>query len=191
MEITLRRADALQRDIRTALKRIPLKPVISVSEFENGEEAIKDASTSLFTNCVTWSGLVEALYEIRRHVGRANVAAGISDDLAHLAEIDDRLSMLKGLTQPEARRLDPKVLEGRLEKMRQSSDPQATRFGYAVDEVSTGILSERGLAEFEAEINDLRRRQRDLRDGLLEKNVSNRITLSEGSVKLLKEAGLI
>jgi len=59
------------------------------------------------------------------------------------------------------------------------------------DSVSTGIFSQDEVDQNEAGIAKIRRAKRELQDTLLGLNVTTKITLTEGTVKALEDAGIV
>lgn len=191
MKINLRKADTLQHEIKAALRAIPMPVSIKVTEFEDGETAIASAKKAAQEGRQRREGLLSAQYEIRRKVGEANAEIGIGDELSRLAEIDDHIGMLRGLVVVEARRLDPEVISGKLEKIKAAPADGGGIYGRSDDTVTTGIFDKSEIGVFEAEIAALRREHREIKDSLLGKNVSTTITLSVETNAILEKAGIL
>jgi hypothetical protein len=88
MNISLRKASALQNSIQDTIRSIKIEPTIRVNEFVNPERVIVDANTTLVDNDARRVALSIAYYNIRSLVGAANVANNISMKLATAAFID-------------------------------------------------------------------------------------------------------
>jgi uncharacterized protein YdcH (DUF465 family) len=190
MEITLRKANAIQHEIKDALRALQIPTSVQISEFETGEDAIEKVKQKAIEARRTGDALTSTLYDIRRKVGAANTASGINEALADIAEIDDRVAVLRQLSSASAERLSPDILRGRLNKLK-AQPQEAARFGYQEDTVTSGIYTEEEIAAFQSEITRMRRQKRELQDNLLALNVQNSITLSEKSVDSLAKAGIV
>lgn len=191
MQINLRKANALQHDIRAALKSKRVNTRISVTEFESGEEAIDAARKSFEDNLGNSLDLTAALFEIRKLVGEKNQLAGINDALVRIAEIGDQLSLLSPIMAETGQRLDAKVLQGKLEKLKEPAKDAQPYYGNATDAVTTGIFSDYDLKNAKTQIDALKREKRDLQDRLLALNVENTITLSDVAKATLTAEGII
>jgi len=190
MEVNLRKANAIQHEIKNAIRALEAPTRVSITEFENGEEAIAQTKEKALDARRDWDNLTATLYDIRRKVGMSNTTSGINTALSEVAEIDDRVAMLRHLVAPSAKRLEPEILAGRLEKLKVA--PRETHHYAAPDEmVATGIYSADEIEAFNAEIANLRRRKRALQDDLLAMNVQNTIQLTDESIACLQGAGIV
>lgn len=190
MEINLRKANAIQQEIRAAMREARAPVTISVTEFEHGEEAILKARTDCETAQVKCESLIGALYEIRAKVGAANEACGLNLTLTRISEIGELSSLYQQATAKTALRLDEAVLSGKVAKLREKPR-EGAYYGHSDDTVSTGVFDETSVRAIKARIDGLKREKRDLQDKLLALNVENTITLSEPAVAVLKEEGII
>jgi hypothetical protein len=66
MEVTLRKANALQIAINEALKGLEFTEVVILNEFQNAQDEIKNARDKFMANLTRRSKLLSALYEIRK-----------------------------------------------------------------------------------------------------------------------------
>jgi leucyl aminopeptidase len=190
MEVNLRKANAIQHEIKNAIRALEAPTRVDITEFENGEDAIAKTKEKALEARRSWDDLTKTLYDIRRKVGVANTTSGIDTALSEVAEIDDRVAMLRHLVAPSAQRMEPEVLAGRLNKLKDS--PRETHHYAMPDEkVTTGIYTADEIEAFNAEIANLRRRKRALQDDLLAMNVQNTIGLTDESITCLQGAGIV
>ncbi len=188
MKITLRKASALQNSINDTLKGIDVTTTVTVDEFQdpNTVIAVKRAEVNLLV--VRKASLLDVLYTIRKDVAAANSLAGITDLLAEVAQLEKRIQ-LQGLLAGATAKLEPAVLEGRLARLREGgSEARLYRHSNGVD---TGVFNEEEIAAAKAELADLKKRKQSLQDRLLELNVSTSVELSEKSVIVLQQEGLV
>jgi hypothetical protein len=191
MNISLRKANAVQNGINEALKGIEIKTTLELNEFQDVVAELKKANDVLFTNDSRRQRLLLALYNIRGLVGAANAQSGIDMKLATAAFIEKRIAQLETLSKLEAV-TDLAVINGKLEKIRNDKSESTRRsiYGYN-DTVSTTVVSQEQIAQVKAEIQNLKKQKQKLNDEILELNIKTEIPLSEDVVKTLTEEGLI
>jgi uncharacterized protein YdcH (DUF465 family) len=191
MNISLRKANAVQNGINEALKGIEIKTTVELNEFQDVVAELKKANDVLFTNDSRRQRLLLALYNIRGLVGAANASSGIDMKLATAAFIEKRIGQLETLSKLEAV-TDLAVINGKLEKIRNDKSESARRsiYGYN-DTVSTTVVSAEQIAQVKTEIQNLKKQKQKLNDEILELNIKTEIPLSDDVVKSLTEEGLI
>jgi uncharacterized protein YdcH (DUF465 family) len=191
MNLTLRKANAVQAGINDAIKSIKVETTVELNEFQNVEAELQKANTTLFTNDSRRQRLLLALYNIRGLVGTANAQSGIDMKLATAAFLDKRLAQLEELGKV-APITDLAVINGKLEKIRndKSETARSRIYGYN-DTVSTTVISQEQLDQVKAEIQNLKKQKQKINDEILELNIKTEIPLSEDVVKTLSEEGLI
>lgn len=190
MNITLRKANAIQNSINDAVKNIKIDLNVELNEFQNIEEIINKANNDLVFNDGRRQSLTMALYNIRALVGTANASSGIDTALAKAAFIDKRIGQLEQLAGAnEITALD--VIKGKLDKIKNLKDEARSRvFGYG-DTVTTSVLSKEQIAQAKTEILNLKKQKQKLNDEILELNIKTEIPLSEEVVKTLQSEGLL
>ena len=190
MNITLRKANALQNNINDAIKGIKVELSVELNEFQNIEETISLANNKLVENDGKRQKLTMALYNIRALVGTANTASGIDTALAKAAFIDKRIGQLEELAKAtEITSLD--VIKGKLEKIKSLKDEARSRiYGYG-DTVTTCILSKEQIAQAKTEILNLKKQKQKLNDEILELNIKTEVPLSDDTAAFLQAEGLL
>ena len=190
MNITLRKANAIQNSINDAVKNIKIDLNVELNEFQNIEEVLGKANNTLVENDGRRQKLTMALYNIRALVGTANAASGIDTALAKAAFIDKRISQLEELAKAtEITALE--VIKGKLEKVKNLKDEARSRiYGYG-DTVTTSVLSKEQIAQAKLEILNLKKQKQKFNDEVLELNIKTEIPLSEDTVALLQAEGLL
>lgn len=188
MNITLRKANALQHSINEAIKGIEIHAAVSVNEFEDPVAVLAQAKTHALKNISRVGQLNDILYEIREAVGRANDKVGVSAKLAKAARIAkdiERFAQLAGVSAS----LSSAVIAGKLEKIRNT--PANTRsYGYN-EEVTSGVFSADEIAEFKSKVAFLKKEKQSLTDTILELNVQTTIALSDESTAVLAVENLL
>jgi hypothetical protein len=191
MNISLRKANAVQNGINETLKGIEIKTTVELNEFQDVVAELKKANDVLFTNDSRRQRLLLALYNIRGLVGTANAQSGIDLKLATAAFIEKRIVQLDELAKLSAV-TELAVINGKLEKIRNDKSETARRsiYGYN-DTVSTTVVSAEQIAQVKTEIQNLKKQKQKLNDEILELNIKTEIPLSEDVVKTLTEEGLV
>jgi len=191
MNLTLRKANAVQASINDAIKNIKIETSVEINEFQTVEVVLKTANTTLFTNDSRRQRLLLSLYNIRGLVGTANAQSGIDLKLATAAFIDKRLAQLNELAgvTPVT---DLVVIKGKLEKIKNDKGENSRRsiYGFS-DTVSTTVIDDGQLDQIKNEVLNLKKQKQKINDEILELNIKTEIPLSEDVVKTLQEEGLI
>ena len=191
MNLTLRKANAVQNSINDTIKSIEVKTSLELNEFQDVVAELKKANDTLFTNDSRRQRLLLAMYNIRGLVGAANAQSGIDMKLATAAFIDKRIAQLEPFSKLEPV-TDLAVINGKLEKIRndKSETRRASIYGYN-DTVTTTVVSAEQIAQVKVEIQNLKKQKQKLNDEILELNIKTEIPLSEDVVKTLQDEGLI
>jgi len=190
MNITLRKANALQNGINDAIRGIKITTTIELNEFQEVVATLQTANDELFANDTRRQKLLLALYNIRGLVGTANASSGIDLKLATAAFIDKRIGQLE-----EFSNLSPvtaeAVLIGKLDKIKNDKSENRSRvYGYS-DTVSTSVLSKEQIAMCKAEIQNLKKQKQKTNDEILELNIKTEVPLSDDVVATLTAEGLL
>lgn len=190
MNISLRKANAIQNSINDTIKSIRMETSIEINEFQNVENELQLANDKLMANDSRKQRLTMSLYNIRALVGAANTQCGIDTALAKAAFIDKRVSQLEEIsTLKPLTSLD--VIKGKLEKIKSLKDEARSRiYGYG-DTVSTTVVSQGQIDQAKAEILNLKKQKQKLNDEILELNIKTEIPLSDDIIKVLQEEGLV
>ncbi len=191
MNITLRKANAIQTSINDAVKNIKIELNVELNEFQNVEDVIGKANNTLIENDTRRQKLTMALYNIRALVGTANTSSGIDTALAKAAFIDKRIGQLEELAKA-AEITSLEVIKGKLEKIKNDKGESSRRslYGYN-DTVSTSVLSKEQIAQAKAEILNLKKQKQKLNDEILELNIKTEIPLADDVVATLQAEGLL
>lgn len=191
MNITLRKANAIQNSINEAIRNIKININVELNEFQDVEAELKKANDLLIANDGRRQKLLLALYNIRGLVGTANAASGIDLALAKAAFIDKRIGQLSELAEGQSV-TDITVIKGKLDKIRNDKSENSRRslYGYN-DTVSTSVLGQTQIDEAKGEIKNLKKQKQKLNDEVLELNIKTEIPLSDDVVATLTAEGLI
>lgn len=191
MDITLRKANTIQNTIRDAINDISIKTSLEINEFEDIDKVIADASANLYIADKRRHNLTTALYDIRSLVGIANATSGLNEKLAKAAMYDRRIIQLSDFSKLAAM-LDRDVIVGRLEKIKKQPI-ESSRYSLSRSDtvVSTTVLTQEQINQAAASIKELQKNKRKLNDEILSLNVSVTVKLSDETVKVLTDEGLL
>jgi hypothetical protein len=184
MNITLRKANAIQNAIQQLIKSINLKTNIDISEFQNPDQEIRIAKENFYKLDSRRNDLLEAFYHIRSLVGQENAISGISLNLSKIAYIDKRIGQLEQITNSQVE-TDISVIKGKLEKLKVSEDR------YGRDCISTSIIGREVIESTLGAISLLKKEKLAMSDKVLELNIKTEISLSDSHVELLKLEGIL
>ena len=190
MNITLRKANALQNSIQDVIKSIKVELNVEINEFQTVEDVIAKTNNDLIEADGRRQKLTMALYNIRALIGTANAASGISTSLAKAAFIDKRIVQLEQLASAQVM-TELEVIKGKLDKIRNDKgEGRRSLYGYN-DTVSTSVLSKEQIEQAKNEVLNLKKQKQKLNDEILEFNVKTEIPLSEDTVATLTAEKLV
>ncbi len=190
MNITLRKANAIQTSINDAIKSIKIDLSVELNEFQDVESVLKQQNDTVFANDTRRQKLLMALYNIRALVGTANSNSGIDLALAKAAFVDKRIAQLSDIAEAsEITNLE--ILKGKLEKIKARPADSRTSIYGREDTVATSIVSKAQIDAAKAEILNLKKQKQKLNDEILELNIKTEIPLTEEVVKTLQVEGLL
>lgn len=190
MNLTLRKANAVQTAINDAIKSIKIETSVEINEFQDAPGEIQKANDLLIANDARRQKLLLALYNIRGLVGTANAQSGIDLNLAKAAFIDKRIAQLAELTgiKPVT---DMPVILGQLSKIRERKEESARSLYGRSDTVTTTVVSQGQIDQAKVEVQNLKKQKQKLNDEVLELNIKTEIPLSEETVATLQAEGLL
>ena len=190
MNISLRKANALQNNINETVKGIDFETTVKINEFQDAEQEIARQASTVKTNLLRRDTLTEALYEIRKSVSGANTQVGIDNRLADVAHLEKQIQFYNGLASKSAREGE-KVVAGRLDKIRNGKeDSRRSIYGYN-DTVDTSVFTREDLDGFRRKVATAKKQKQKLQDEILELNVQTIIQLSSATEAVLQTEGLL
>lgn len=192
MEINLRKANAIQAEIRRAIQQAEAKDSVSVTEFTENVAEFVDQATTDFQNEVTRKvALTAALYNIRKSVGQANATAGINDILASVQGIDAVMAIYSNVaTKQAAKGLNE--INARIEKLKTApQDARSAIYGERYNNVETSVVTPEAIAQAKGMVKDLKRQRQNLQDKLLALNVNTQVTVAADDEATLKAEGIL
>ena len=193
MQVNLRKANAIQAEIRKAISAVKLDANVAVTEYTADIPAALQAAQTSFLNAIKRKeALNKVLFNIRTLVGQANAKAGISDVLAEVQRVDAVLTIVGTIANAtEAKALSE--IQARIDKMKAntSTDARTAIYGERYNTVETSVISSDEIAIAKVKMKELKREKQAHQDKLLALNVGTNITLDAGEVELLKDEGIL
>lgn len=191
MKINLRKANAIQAEIRRAINGCNVESNVGVTEFTpNVEEVIREAAAKYQIANQRKVALTNALYNIRVAVAKANASAGINAILTDVQRIEAVMAIQSNVTvQPVAK--DIAEVLARIEKQKTSQDASRLSMLDRYNTVDTSIVSQADIDNAKAVVKTLKRQRQELQDELLTLNVTVTIDVSPEDEQLLVEEGVL
>ena len=190
MNITLRKANAIQSSINDAIRGIKVEKTIELTEFQDPVVELQKANDKLFASDARRQKLLLALYNIRGLVGAANASAGIDMNLAKAAFIDKRIAQLDEIANSDSV-TDIAVIKGKLDKIRNRKEESRASLYGRDDTVSTSVIGAEQVDQAKIEIKNLKKQKQKLNDEILELNIKTEIPLTDEVVATLQAEGLV
>lgn len=188
MNLTLRKANAVQASINEVLKSLEFKVEIGINEFQDPEAEIAKAHQVVKENMVRRIDLLDALYEIRKAVSAANFEKSVDSRLADIARLEKDIQFFGQYVSTKVRQT-PTVLTGKLDKLRnRKEDVYSYRDNSAVD---TSVFTEQDIDRFKTILAGAKKAKQKLQDDLLEINVRTDISLSDECADILVKEGIL
>lgn len=192
MEINLRKANAIQAEIRKAISASEAKNTISVSEFtENLAGELETAKADYVTDIKRKVALTNALYNVRKSVADANATAGINGILTEVQGIEAEMSIYSNVASQSVGKSLTEI-EARLEKIKTApQDARSAIYGERYNNVETSVVEQETVDTAKARVKELKRQRQNLQDKLLALNVNSLITISAVDEAVLKLEGIL
>lgn len=189
MQITLRRASALQNAVRQQIGTIQVGDSAEISALANLPVTVEAKRDELLARYNRKRELIKALYALRTSIGKANAEAGIDALLTRSAHTQALIELHLPLASAKVRE-DADLLDRRAK--RAAALPEANAFARTASEMLTvAVLLQEDILKADAEVKSLRRLKTDLADELATLNAKTCIVMDEATAAVLKTEGLI
>jgi hypothetical protein len=189
--INLRKANAVQSEIRKAISSSGVSDTVSITEYTTDIAGGVEKAMDDFAIDVTRKvALNTALFNIRKSVAQANANMGISDILADVELIDATMAVYSNIaTKQVAKTLDE--INARIEKMKTTPTNESRIYGDRYNTVETSVVEQSTIDVAKAKVKELKREKQTLQDKLLTLNVTTVINISDVDVMVLKTEGIL
>lgn len=192
--INLRKANALQSEIRKAISSSGVSDTVSITEYTKDiagglEKAMADYAIDVTRKVA----LNTALFNIRKSVAQANANNGISDILADVELIDAKITVYNAVaTKAVAKSLDE--ITSRVEKLKATPTDATARsafYGDRYSTVETSVVEQSTIDGAKQIVKQLKREKQTLQDKLLTLNVNTVINIDLTDEMVLKIEGIL
>lgn len=192
-KINLRKANAIQSEIRKAINSSGVQDTLSFTEYtQNIPTEFEFAKDAFAVDVTRKVALNTALFNIRKSVAQANANMGISDILADVELIDATMAVYSTVASKQvAKSLDE--INARIEKMKAApaDTARASIYGDRYSNVETSVVDQSTIDVAKQKVKQLKREKQTLQDKLLELNVNTVIEISDVDVNVLKVEGIM
>lgn len=189
--INLRKANAIQSEIRKAISGSASKDTLSVTEYTTSIVDALEKATEVFANDVTRKvALNTALFNIRKSVAQANANNGISDILADVELIDAKMAVYSNIATKEVAKSVTEIV-ARVEKMKTTPTNESRIYGDRFNTVETSVVEQNTIDHAKQMVKQLKREKQTLQDKLLALNVNTVINISVADEMVLKVEGIL
>ena len=191
--INLRKANALQSEIRKAISSSGVKDTLSVNEYTTNLDGLLEKSMADFATDVTRKvALNTALFNIRKKVAQANAHA-VSDMLADVELIDAKIAVYSAVaSKAVAKSLDE--ITSRVVKLKAAPADATGRsaiYGDRYSTVETSVVEQSTIDGAKQIVKQLKREKQTLQDKLLTFNVNTVINIDSVDEMVLKIEGIL
>jgi len=189
--INLRKANALQSEIRKAISSSAVSDTVSVTEYTTDiAGGVEKAMADFATDVTRKVALNTALFNIRKSVAQANASVGISDILADVELIDAKMAVYSNVaTKTVAKTLNE--INARIEKMKTTPTNENRIYGDRYNTVETSVVEQSTIDGAKFIVKQLKREKQTLQDKLLALNVNTTIIISDVDEMVLKLEGIL
>ena len=191
--INLRKANALQSEIRKAISSSGVKDTVSVTEFTMSIQDALEKATELFVADVTRKvALNTALFNIRKSVAQANANNGISDILTDIELIDATMAIYSNVATKEVAKSFDEV-HARIQKLKATGNDttRSSIYGDRYNSVETSVVEQNSIDHAKNMVKQLKREKQALQDKLLALNVNTVINIELVDEMVLKMEGIL
>lgn len=194
MQINLRKANALQSEIRKAVSSSGVSDTVSINEYTKDVAVGLEKAKAEFVADVTRKvALNTALFNIRKSVAQANASAGINDILADVALIDANMAVYSKVTTKEVAKTLEEIT-ARIDKMKAAPAESTARsaiYGEHYNKVDTSVVEQSTIDGAKLVVKQMKREKQMLQDKLLTLNVNTVIEISATDEQVLKTEGIM
>jgi hypothetical protein len=192
MQITLRKANAVQSEIRKAIAAKNVSDTVSITEFTTNVDGVLNKAMDDFATDVTRKvALNTVLFNIRKSVAQVNASVGISDILADVELIDAKMAVYSAVSTKDVAKTLSEVV-ARIEKMKATTASATDRiYGDRYNNVETSVVGQSLLDVSKDIVKQLKREKQTLQDKLLTLNVNKTIDIHQVDEMVLKLEGII
>ena len=186
MNISLRKAHALQLKILEVISGTAVPTSIRINEFQEVKSTLNEARDKVRGGLKKKIDLGSILTSIRQAVCKKNYECGISSKLTKIADLNRNISLLSTIIKGSFPQEAVEIIERKLEKL-----SKQTEFLHRDADVAAYVLTKEDLEQYKKMLSGLEGIRANEKDAVLELNIKTEISLSEEDVGVLKEENLL
>lgn len=195
MQINLRKANAIQSEIRRAINDTnSVQNTVGLTEYSKDVQADLNKATADWQKAIQRKiALTDALYAIRTAVSSANALYNVNGILTEIARIEAVMAIHSQVAILEVAK-DIEEINGRIDKMKAIPTDNlrpSGLYGERYNQVSTSVVTKLDIETAKESVKLLKRNRQDLQDKLLGLNVTTQINLNDEVVAVLKDEGIL
>lgn len=195
MQINLRKANAIQSEIRRAINDTnSVQNTVGLTEYSKDVQADLNKATADWQKAIQRKiALTDALYTIRTAVSSANALYNVNGILTEVARIEAVMAIHSQVAILEVAK-DIEEINGRIDKMKAIPTDNlrpSGLYGERYNQVSTSVVTKLDIETAKESVKLLKRNRQDLQDKLLGLNVTTQINLNDEVVAVLKDEGIL
>ncbi|NDV52276.1 hypothetical protein [Salipiger sp. PrR003] len=190
MQISLRNANAIQRELASLISGLEQTPEFEVNGIENPLKDVDHRSKRWVLHREQADDIREALYGIRKSVSAANHVSGLNDVLADIAKTEESIKVTKRALEAKERP-SSEYLMGAHNKLAEDKSESVYRMGAEIPTITYGLLTFEQREYLTEELADLRRTLHRLKDRSLQLNLNTLIDVAPATEEILRENRII
>jgi hypothetical protein len=192
--INLRKANAIQSEIRKAISSSDVSDTATITEYSKDiAGSLEKAMADYATDVTRKVALNTALFNIRKSVAQANATNGISDILADVELVDAKITVYSNVATKQVAKTLTEI-SNRIEKIK-AVPPDASRaaaiYGDRYNTVETSVVEQGTIDGAKQIVKQLKREKQALQDKLLTLNVNTTINIDSVDEMVLKIEGIL
>jgi len=195
MEMNLRKARKLESSIQNYLdenETIVTASIRSLGSLEDALSSMSSKKLETLKNLENRKKLLEVRYEIRRQIEKTNEDSSINN-LINKKVLCEKLAKefdsFQSFEKPSELELQDQIIANKNALTSESGSRRS--IGSIPTTFNVNIFSKEDLDSFKDQKISLKKELEDLEDSINQRNLSNKVVLSEDAVKLLKAVRLL
>ena len=189
--INLRKANAIQSEIRKAIASKEVSDTLTVTEYTISiVDALEKAMEKYATDVTRKVALNTALFNIRKSVAQANAKVGISDILTDIELIDATMAIYSNIATKEVAKSFDEI-RARVQKLKTAQTEASRIYGDRYNSVETSTVKQNNIDHAKQMVKQLKREKQTLQDKLLSLNVNTTINIDTVDEMVLKMEGIL
>lgn len=191
MELKLKRALKLRKELEAVLARPELTTEVSLSLLDNtldstSMQQIEIARTKFGERVAQYRQLSKILAGLRLNLATKNIESGIESLLSEIADVDREITMLRKITSAEVTP-SAEMINAEIVMSRKELDQPKDAYSRPVKTVSFSAISEENKTIALTSVAELKRQREDLEEKRAWINSTTTVSVADADVELLRK----